>query len=645
MKSTTTRRIQLFVLVAVAVAAVVGGAGFAGASRIAAELDLVVKSRFPSSLALAGLDQSRLEAERAALELMASGGAQNMALQEQADMSMQAVGDAAHSFEEKPHGPRALEAWKAVAKPLAAWEKAMSALLTALRQQDAVATQRPPPSKAERDAADQAVRAGWVPVAESSGGLQMVLVDVAKAAAAEVEEAQDRAASAVRWATVAGLSALLFGLAALVLLGLRVSRRIGRALSAMVDEATRLRTAVEEGRLEVRGEVGGIDPEFRPVVEGFNATLDAFERPVRVAAEQVDRIARGDIPPPIAEDWKGDLQRLRDNLNGCAAAVNALVADARGLAEGAVAGRLGARADASRHQGDFRRIVEGVNSTLDAIARPIDQAAMYVDSIAKGNLPPKIGQVWAGDFDGLRKNLDTCIDAVNRLMHDAGDLAEATAAGALETRADASRHQGDFRKIVEGMNASLDAVAKPVQTAARALSQIAKGETPPPIEETFQGSFDEIRKNLNEVIASLQVLVAEVGTVISAAQTGDLRRRASVGSTQGVYRRILQGVNETVEGLVAPVDEAIRVLALVENRNLRTRMEGQYRGDHAKLKSSLNASVDALGSALSQVAGSVEQLSAASSQIAASSRSVADGASQQASSIEETSSSLESMAS
>ena len=37
--------------------------------------------------------------------------------------------------------------------------------------------------------------------------------------------------------------------------------------------------------------------EFRPILDGVNATLDAVVGPLNVAAEYVDRISKGDIPP------------------------------------------------------------------------------------------------------------------------------------------------------------------------------------------------------------------------------------------------------------------------------------------------------------------------------------------------------------
>lgn len=49
----------------------------------------------------------------------------------------------------------------------------------------------------------------------------------------------------------------------------------------------------------------------------------------------------------------------------------------------AVEGKLNTRADANRHQGDYCRIVEGVNATLDEVIGPLNVAADYVDRIAK----------------------------------------------------------------------------------------------------------------------------------------------------------------------------------------------------------------------------------------------------------------------
>ncbi|NTV84929.1 MAG: hypothetical protein HGA23_11635, partial [Bacteroidales bacterium] len=71
----------------------------------------------------------------------------------------------------------------------------------------------------------------------------------------------------------------------------------------------------------------------------------------------------------------------------------------------AVEGKLATRADVSKHQGDFRAILQGVNDTLDAVIGPLNVAAAYVESISKGDIPSKITEDYHGDFYTLKNNL------------------------------------------------------------------------------------------------------------------------------------------------------------------------------------------------------------------------------------------------
>src|SRR5208337_749105 len=128
-------------------------------------------------------------------------------------------------------------------------------------------------------------------------------------------------------------------------------------------------------------------------------------------------------------------------------ALNAMLADAALLTKAAVEGRLATRADATKHQGDFRKVVEGVNATLDAVIGPLNVSAEYVDRISKGDIPPKITETYKGDFNEIKNNLNTCIGNINALVIEAGLLEKAAVEGKLATRADATKHQGDYRKI------------------------------------------------------------------------------------------------------------------------------------------------------------------------------------------------------
>jgi methyl-accepting chemotaxis protein len=112
-----------------------------------------------------------------------------------------------------------------------------------------------------------------------------------------------------------------------------------------------------------------------------------------------------------------------------------MMSDAMMLSQAAVEGKLATRADATKHQGDYRKVVEGVNSTLDAVISPLNVAAKYVEDISSGLVEAsdvlksmaandythrvstptqraKITDNYNGDFNTIKNNLNACVEAL-----------------------------------------------------------------------------------------------------------------------------------------------------------------------------------------------------------------------------------------
>ncbi|HOC58995.1 MAG TPA: methyl-accepting chemotaxis protein [Smithellaceae bacterium] len=366
------------------------------------------------------------------------------------------------------------------------------------------------------------------------------------------------------------------------------------AVNALVADAGMLSKAAVEGKLATRADASKHQGDYRKIVQGVNDTLDAVIGPLNVAAEYVDRIAKGDVPPKITDNYNGDFNEIKNNLNQCIDTVNALVADAGMLSKAAVEGKLATRADASKHQGDYRKIVQGVNDTLDAVIGPLNVAAEYVDRIAKGDMPLKITDSYNGDFNKIKNNLNQAIDAVNGLIADAGILSKAAVEGKLATRADASKHQGDYRKIVQGVNDTLDAVIGPLNVAAEYVDRIAKGDIPSKITENYNGDFNEIKNNLNQCIETVNALVADAGMLVKAAVEGKLATRADASKHQGDYRKIVQGVNDTLDAVIGPLNVAAKYVDRISKGDIPTRITDNYNGDFNEIKNNLNNLIDAM---------------------------------------------------
>jgi methyl-accepting chemotaxis protein len=320
------------------------------------------------------------------------------------------------------------------------------------------------------------------------------------------------------------------------------------SLRGLVSEAGMLSKAGVEGRLATRGDANKFSGGYKDIVQGVNETLDAVIGPLNVAADYVDRISKGNIPQKITDNYNGDFNIIKTNLNVCVDAVNTLVADAAMLSDAAVAGKLATRADASKHYGDYRKIVSGVNDTLDAVIGPLNVAADYVDKISKGNIPPKITDNYNGDFNAIKNNLNVCIDAVNAMVADANMLSNAAVAGKLATRADATKHFGDFRKIVEGVNDTLDAIVVPVNEASDVLAKLATRDLTARVVGNYQGDFSKIKDNLNNAMIALQGTVKEITSIAVLVADSAIQVSTASESVGKASQEVANGAQQVASG-------------------------------------------------------------------------------------------------
>lgn len=145
---------------------------------------------------------------------------------------------------------------------------------------------------------------------------------------------------------------------------------------------------------------------------------------------------------------------------------------------------------------------------------------------------------------------------------------------------------------------------------------------------------------MERVRAELAALLADADGLVDAAVSGRLETRADASRHEGGFRRIVEGVNATLDAALRPIEEAARALDALARRDLRARVAGDFQGDHARIKEALNATAAALEQSFGEVAAAVAEASQAAAQIASSSQAVAAGASEQAHSLSETSGSL-----
>ncbi|UCV09368.1 methyl-accepting chemotaxis protein [Dechloromonas denitrificans] len=180
--------------------------------------------------------------------------------------------------------------------------------------------------------------------------------------------------------------------------------------------------------------------------------------------------------------------------------------------------------------------------------------------------------------------------------------------------------------------------------AAEIANKIAIGDLSSKI-DLNAGDTTSLMASMKQMTASIQSVLGDTDGLIQAGAEGKIHVRVDTSKHQGDFKKLVEGINKTLDGIVIPVDEAISVLVEMEKGDLTKMVKGDYKGELNDFKDTVNNTVEKLAQAISEVNTTTEALSSATTQVSSTAQSLSQASSEQAASVEETSASIEQMAS
>jgi methyl-accepting chemotaxis protein len=310
--------------------------------------------------------------------------------------------------------------------------------------------------------------------------------------------------------------------------------------------------------------------------------------PINKMAIAANSIANGNLKVDIdinTHDETGILaksfQKIIDSIQRMKTDVNMLVAEA-------MEGSLDKHADVSRHEGDYREIITGVNTILDTVRAPLEVAFPFINNLADGVHQNDINNIYKGHFSKLADNLNKVRDSINVLEDEAAKLADAGLNGNIEVRGDESKLKGVYAQIVHGVNQTFDAIKEPLDVASEFISNLAEGKDQHDIENIYKGYYASLIVNLNNVRHSIKAVMDESDKLAQAGLRGDLIVRGNVGVLKGGYAQIIDGFNRTLESIVVPLNESGVVLGKMAKNDYTVHMSDSYKGQLNEFAESIN---------------------------------------------------------
>jgi methyl-accepting chemotaxis protein len=156
------------------------------------------------------------------------------------------------------------------------------------------------------------------------------------------------------------------------------------AINLMVEDANLLAKAAIEGKLDIRADDKKHQGKFQKIILGFNNTLDSVIIPLNEAAMHISRIAIGDMPEIITDEYKGDFNLLKDNINALISALNMIVEKAKQIANGDLAVTLKMRSENDELMLSLTEMVQSTANIIQQFQSAADQIAQVSLEINAG---------------------------------------------------------------------------------------------------------------------------------------------------------------------------------------------------------------------------------------------------------------------
>ena len=332
-------------------------------------------------------------------------------------------------------------------------------------------------------------------------------------------------------------------------------------------------------------------------------------RDVTIAAQH---IAQGDLGHEIRHRSTDEVGELADAVRSIQASIRRVIADADAQRGAAKAGDLDVRVDPKDHPGDYARIIDGLNDTVEAIVEPMREASEVLEALANYDLRVKVEGAYTGDHARMKQAVNTSQQALHEVIsqmtitsdlvaHAAGEISsgsQAIAEGATMQAASLEETAASLEEISgmtrQNADSTMKARALALSTKETAESgEIVVGEMVEAMGQIRASAANtaQILKDINQI--AFQTNLLALNAAVEAARAGDAGRGFAV-------------VAEEVRALALRSKEAAEKTELLVSQSVGLAEGGE------QLSRRVNSQLGEITASVSEVAGIVAEIASAS---------------------------------
>jgi len=252
--------------------------------------------------------------------------------------------------------------------------------------------------------------------------------------------------------------------------------------------------------------------DYKKAVTTINKTINNLVEDNLKALTVVKAYGKGDFNAKL-EKFPGEraianeiVDQLQENLTRVDKEISHLI-------KAASIGDLSQVLDSSKYEGNWKDLIEGLNSLVKYLVDPLNESAEVLSEVVKGNFSVRVQGDYKNDLAIIKNSLNTTVTNLQSYIQEMNDI----------------------------------------------LSKMANKDLTVKIEREYLGEFIELRASINEIVDSFNQVVSEIDSSSSQIAAGVTQvSESSITLAQGAAEQssAVETLNSSIERMTAQIQSS-----------------------------------------------------------------------------------------
>ncbi|OGS81491.1 MAG: hypothetical protein A2061_03275 [Gallionellales bacterium GWA2_59_43] len=233
-------------------------------------------------------------------------------------------------------------------------------------------------------------------------------------------------------------------------------------------------------------------------------------QPIDQSVEVANRIAAGDLSSNIVVHGHDEIGKQLAAMKAMQDSLRGIVAEIKSIVEAANKGDFSIKMDLNGKAGYTKELSDLLNQLSNTVDGAFKDTIRVAEALSRGDLSQKVTTEYVGAYNQVKVSVNTTADSLTQIVGEIQQIVESATRGDFSTKMNLAGKQGYTRTLSDLLNLLSDTVDTAFKDTIHVAQALAKGDLTQVVTREYQGSFNDVKQNLNGTVTNLKDLIGQI---------------------------------------------------------------------------------------------------------------------------------------